>query len=89
MIRLDTIEKEDLKQILHWNEGKSGDFLLQWAGPLYEFPLTLKQLEEYILGEVQQANSGIRVYKIMLIETGEWLVLLSLRRKIKRRKKEE
>lgn len=32
MLKLELIEKEDLKKIVEWNFNKSADYLLQWAG---------------------------------------------------------
>jgi hypothetical protein len=43
MIRLEYLERADFKKIVEWNEGKSEEFLLQWAGPLYEYPLTISK----------------------------------------------
>ena len=51
MIRLELIKKEDLYKIVEWNRNKSADDLLQWAGPLYEYPLTISQVEKYFLDE--------------------------------------
>jgi RimJ/RimL family protein N-acetyltransferase len=81
MIKLDLIEKEDLKKIIEWNLNKSADDLLQWAGPIYNYPLTLAQVENYFLNEVEKENSNIFIYKIRLITTGEIIGTLELREK--------
>jgi RimJ/RimL family protein N-acetyltransferase len=79
MIKLDLIEKKDLKKIVEWNLNKSDDDLLQWAGPMYNYPLTLAQVENYFLNEVKKDNSNIFVYKIRLISTGEIIGTVELR----------
>ena len=79
MIRLDFLEREDLDKIIEWNVGKSADYLLQWAGPMYNYPLTLKQLEEYFLKDVKKDDSNIFAYKILLTETGEIIGTIELR----------
>ena len=39
-------EEKDAERILQWNEGKDADFLQQWAGSGFIFPLTQEQLIE-------------------------------------------
>jgi len=79
MIKLNYLEKEDLSKIVEWNANKSADFLLQWAGPAYSYPLTLKQVEDYYLNNVTMNNSRIYLYKIILMETNEMIGSLELR----------
>jgi RimJ/RimL family protein N-acetyltransferase len=79
MIRLELLEKEDLNKILEWNNGKSSDFLLQWAGPLYQFPLTINQLEDYYINDVKKVDSSVFVYKIVLTGTDEIIGTVELR----------
>lgn len=56
MIKLNFIKKEDLKKIIEWNVNKSADYLLQWAGPMYNYPLLLAQVENYFSNEVIKKN---------------------------------
>lgn len=79
MIRLSLIEKEDLKRIIEWNEHKSADYLLQWAGPMFDHPLTLEQVENYFLNDVKKDKSNIYVYKIQLPEIDEIIGTVELR----------
>lgn len=79
MVKLDLLEKEDLKKFIEWNVNKSADYLLQWAGTLYSYPLTLAQVENYFQNEVKKDNSNIIVYKIRLINTGEIIGSIELR----------
>lgn len=79
MIKLSLIEIEDLGKIVEWNENKSDDYLLQWAGPIYNYPLTLVQVENYFFNEVKKDNSNIFVYKIQLSDTDEIIGTVELR----------
>ena len=79
MIKLDLLEKKDLKRIIEWNVNKSSDYLLQWAGPMYNYPLTLAQVEYYFLNEVKKDNSTIYVYQIRLINTDQIIGTVELR----------
>lgn len=79
MIKLDLLEKEDFKKIIEWNVDKSADYLLQWAGPMYNYPLTLVQLENYFFNEVKKKNSNIFVYRIQLIHSGVIIGTIELR----------
>jgi len=79
MIKLDLFEKENLGKIIEWNVNKSADDLLQWAGPIYNYPLTLAQAENYFSNEAKKNNSNIFVYKIRLINTGQIIGTVELR----------
>jgi RimJ/RimL family protein N-acetyltransferase len=79
MIKLDLLEKEDFKKIIEWNADKSADDLLQWAGHMYSYPITLTQVENYFLNEVKKDNSNVFIYKIILINTGEIIGTVELR----------
>lgn len=39
------LEKEDLRQLIDWAEDEKT--LIQWCGPVFNYPLTLQQLENY------------------------------------------
>ncbi|WP_346897841.1 GNAT family protein [Clostridium sp. UBA7503] len=79
MIRLELIKKEDLNKIVEWNSNKSADELLQWAGPLYEHPLTLSQVEKYFLDEKNKGVVDTYIYKIATISTGDIIGTVELR----------
>lgn len=78
MIKLEPLKKEDFDKILQWNEGKSADFLLQWAGPLYKYPLTKEQIEQYFNNYVCKEKATIFVYKIVDMETGQMIGTVEL-----------
>lgn len=78
MINLDLLEKEDLQKIIEWNVNKSADDLLQWAGPKFNYPLTFAQVENYFLNEVKKDISNIFIYKILLVNTGDFIGTVEL-----------
>ena len=79
MIRLELIKKEDLNKIVEWNRNKSADDLLQWAGPLYQYPLTLSQIERYFLDEESKEVVDTYIYKIVSISTRDIIGTVELR----------
>jgi RimJ/RimL family protein N-acetyltransferase len=79
VIKLEYLEKKDFKKIIEWNNNKSADYLLQWSGPMYKYPLTEEQIKEFFLREVEKDNSNVFVYKIILVETDEMIGTIELR----------
>ena len=64
-MKLELMNREDFYKIVEWNKDKSADFLLQWAGPSYTYPITIAQIEDYYFNEVQKEDSNIFIYKII------------------------
>jgi RimJ/RimL family protein N-acetyltransferase len=50
------LKRENIKRILQWNDGQSADFLQQWAGRGYTYPLTTEQVE-------RKLRCGDRIYE--------------------------
>jgi len=42
----------DCEFIIKCNEGKDEDFLHQWAGPSYTFPITIEQIEKRLIDSI-------------------------------------
>lgn len=78
MIKLELLQKEDLKKIVEWNEGKSADFLLQWAGPIYKYPLTEEQLQRYYTNYITKEKDTMFVYKIVEASSGSMIGTVEL-----------
>lgn len=72
MVELKIFEKADFQQLIDWVD--SPEFLLQWGGPAFEFPLTEKQLEKYI------ENADALVFKVVESDTGAAIGHISLGR---------
>ncbi|HZH58732.1 MAG TPA: GNAT family protein [Metabacillus sp.] len=68
MIELNYFDRSHIPILISWI--KTPEFLLQWAGPTFHFPLTEQQIEKYI----ENANfdmSNSLVYSVLLLETGD------------------
>ena len=63
MIKILPLEKKDAMQIVEWNRGTSAEFLTQWSGRGYEFPITESQI---IMRIDQEPLSDYKLYKILL-----------------------
>ena len=77
MIELKYFERSDFKQLINWVD--SPEFLLQWSGPMFDYPLNETQLEKYI-ENANHAGSGTMVYKVVDQETGQAIGHISLGR---------
>ncbi|PWU69429.1 GNAT family N-acetyltransferase [Gracilibacillus dipsosauri] len=75
MIKLRFFERSDFQQLINWIE--TPEFLLQWGGPNFSFPLTEQQLENY-LKDANTDNSPIFIYSIIEKETGYVIGHISL-----------
>jgi RimJ/RimL family protein N-acetyltransferase len=75
MIELKYFERSDFKQLINWID--SPEFLLQWGGPQFDYPLNESQLEKYI-ENANNDNSDTLVYKVIHKETGNVIGHISL-----------
>lgn len=78
MIRLENMEYNDFKKIVEWNEGTTPDFLLQWSGPLFEYPLTEEQIIKYFDSYVSKEKDTLFIFKIIDTETNEMIGTIEL-----------
>jgi RimJ/RimL family protein N-acetyltransferase len=61
-IELKPFERDDFPRLIGWI--KTPEFLLQWAGPIFNFPLSESELDIYLRGS--QEDPPIRkIYKVM------------------------
>ncbi|MDR6226154.1 GNAT family N-acetyltransferase [Desmospora profundinema] len=65
MIRLEPLAPADWKRLVEWTD--SPEFLLQWAGPQFRFPLD----EEQIKAHVEEGAGIRRNFKAVLQDSGE------------------
>jgi RimJ/RimL family protein N-acetyltransferase len=75
MIELKFFERSNFQQLINWIE--TPEFLLQWGGPNFSFPLTEQQLENY-LKDANKDNSSVLVYSVIDKETGNVIGHISL-----------
>ncbi|AZU64560.1 GNAT family N-acetyltransferase [Neobacillus mesonae] len=77
MIELKYFDRSDFKQLIDWID--SPQFMLQWSGPTFEYPLTESQLEKYI-ENANSENAEAMIYKVIESETGKVIGHISLGR---------
>ncbi|MES5886101.1 MULTISPECIES: GNAT family N-acetyltransferase [Bacillus cereus group] len=70
LIKLKTFKKSDFKQLINWIN--SEEFLIQWSGNAFTFPLDEQQLEKYI----ESANT--LAFKVVDEETSDVIGHISL-----------
>ncbi|AVP48953.1 GNAT family N-acetyltransferase [Bacillus cereus] len=70
MIKLKTFKKSDFKQLINWINCE--EFLIQWSGNAFTFPLDEQQLEKYI----ESANT--LAFKVVDEETSDVIGHISL-----------
>lgn len=76
LIRLEYFTTKDIAQLIEW----SGDeaFLLQWAGPQFQYPLTEEQLLTYMQGANDIQQSDKLIYRVVDSETGDTIGHITL-----------
>ena len=67
-IELQPFERSDFSRLISWVS--SPEFLLQWAGPIFHYPLTEDQLESYYSSGTE-APADRLVYKAIDRKSGE------------------
>ncbi|MGQ7062265.1 GNAT family N-acetyltransferase, partial [Bacillus cereus group sp. BceL175] len=70
VIKLESFKKSDFKQLINWIN--SEEFLIQWSGNAFTFPLDEQQLEKYI----ESANT--LAFKVVDEETSDVIGHISL-----------
>lgn len=57
-MEIQRLELSNINNIVNWNQNKDADFLFQWAGRGYEYPLTEEQIADRLSAgaEIYEAN---------------------------------
>ena len=63
MIKLEQFDKPDFDRLISWVDSEK--FMIQFAGPIFTFPLTTEQLEVYI------SDKNRFAFKVIELETGK------------------
>ena len=63
MIKLEKFTEQDFERLINWID--SEETLVQFSGPIFKFPLTKEQLNEYLYSE------NIISFKVKNLETNE------------------
>lgn len=64
-IDLELLNESDFEQIIHWVNRYSEDFIIQWAGLTYKYPLTLTQMKDHYRNGINSFESDVFIYKII------------------------
>lgn len=75
LIRLEHFGRQDFDLLISWID--SPEFLMQWAGPHFSYPLDEEQLTKYIK-DANEENSKVHIYKVVLDESNETIGHISL-----------
>ena len=78
MVCLEYLEEKDFTSVVEWNRDTTADFLYQWAGRGYEFPLTEEKVRQRFLDGANREGSDTFIYRIILRETGEMIGTVEL-----------
>lgn len=77
-IRLEQLEEKDFPQIVEWINQHDGDFLVQWAGLTYHYPLTAEQMIRHYEKGINSLASDVFIYRIMDNETNRFIGTIQL-----------
>ena len=75
MIELQYFTQDDFDQLIRWVDSEK--FLMQWAGPSFNYPLDKSQLSEYLRGANDDQTDKL-IYKVVHTETGAMIGHISL-----------
>ncbi|OLS37087.1 GNAT family N-acetyltransferase [Alkalihalophilus pseudofirmus] len=75
MVELSFFERSNFQQLINWID--TPEFLLQWGGPQFNFPLDEEQLENY-LKDANSDHSNTYIYNVIDKETGKVIGHISL-----------
>jgi RimJ/RimL family protein N-acetyltransferase len=64
-IQLIPLEIIDYFLVVEWVNEFDQDFLVQWAGLTYSFPLTIEQVKEHYSKGINSLESNVFIYMIM------------------------
>lgn len=65
MITLELLSEADFPQIVDWVNQHPKDFIVQWAGTTYTYPLTVEQMKAHYSKGFNSIDSDVFIYKIM------------------------
>ncbi|MFJ8353892.1 GNAT family N-acetyltransferase [Bacillus paramycoides] len=75
MIKLENFTRNDFKQLINWIDSK--EFLIQWSGNAFTYPLNEQQLERYI-ESANCENANTFAFKVIDEETKNVIGHISL-----------
>lgn len=80
MIRLEAMSTDDFSKVLEWNQNTAPEFLMQWAGPAFVYPLTVEQLISYSAQGENKRDPERFLYRIIESGSEETIGMIELGR---------
>ncbi|PCL95031.1 GNAT family N-acetyltransferase [Paenibacillus lautus] len=63
-VYLEALSEQDFTTIIEWINQKDEDFIVQWAGLTYSYPLTIEQLKAHYSKGINTIESDVFIYRI-------------------------
>lgn len=79
-LRLHYFGERDFDTLLSWTEQQDAQMLMQWAGPLWDYPLQRSDLEAYIADANHLAYSDWLIYAVVNRKSGQTVGHMALGR---------
>ncbi|AJY75625.1 GNAT family N-acetyltransferase [Paenibacillus beijingensis] len=77
-IHLELLNESDFNTIVNWINHRDQDFMVQWSGLTYTFPLTVEQMQSHYHKGINSLDSDVFIYKIVEITSNEMIGSLQL-----------
>lgn len=62
-VYLEALSEQDFTTIIEWINQKDEDFIVQWAGLTYSYPLTIEQLKAHYSKGINTIESDVFIYR--------------------------
>ncbi|NBI27975.1 GNAT family N-acetyltransferase [Chengkuizengella marina] len=79
-IKLELLNESDFSKIVEWVNAYNSDFMVQWAGLTYKFPLSMEQITEHYIRGINTKEGSAYVYKIIDVESSHYIGSVQLAR---------
>lgn len=77
-INIELLRESDFETIVKWINKHNEDFMVQWAGPTFTFPLTVEQMQNHYQKGINSVNADVFIYKITETSNREMIGTLQL-----------
>ncbi|MFC4098962.1 GNAT family N-acetyltransferase [Paenibacillus xanthanilyticus] len=77
-IKLELLNESEFGIIVNWINNYDEDFLVQWSGLTYKFPLSTEQMLTHYLRGINSQESDVYIYKIIDQQTNEMIGSLQI-----------
>lgn len=65
-IELELLQQSEFPLVVEWINTHDQDFIYQWAGSTYRYPLTEEQMKDHYCQGINSIESGVFIYKIVV-----------------------